>query len=37
MSETGYGPPPARLMVVLVLIAMVVGIAAGYWLFTNLT
>jgi hypothetical protein len=30
-------PPSGRLMFVLIAVAIVVGIAAGYWVFTNLT
>jgi hypothetical protein len=37
MAESRSGPPPARLMLILVLIAAGVGIAAGYWVFIALT
>ena len=37
MNDTRYGPPPARLMLVLVLIAAAAGIAVGYWVFISLT
>ena len=35
MPEVHHSPPPARLMIVLVLIAIAVGIAAGYWVFMS--
>ena len=37
MPDARHTPPPARLMLVLVLIAVALGIAAGYWVFMSVT
>lgn len=36
-SQPASIPPPARMMLVLVLLAIAAGIAVGYWIFASLT
>jgi hypothetical protein len=30
-------PPDARLMAILIIVAVLIGIAAGYWVYASLT